>query len=280
MGGWNLHWIASPFIRNLIVTTGLYVAMTSLIYCIERRMGAAAVAKYRSRAHFHQFVWYLFRNSKVEELIFFGWYYALIGHYFGFLNLHLMDGAPTAVRFAVIFLTLDFVQYWGHRLRHSVPLFWTFHAVHHSAETLTPGGMDQVHPIDDYVAGLYMTITVMIIGTSPQEWFGVILVRKFTEFIQHSGVNWRFGLLYYVFVSPAFHRIHHARDPFYRDRNYGTHLSFWDYVFGTAANPAIIPERYGVENLVLSTLNQQMFSPFRTVYNVLFGRVAPPSNNR
>jgi sterol desaturase/sphingolipid hydroxylase (fatty acid hydroxylase superfamily) len=273
MGGWALQWITSPFLRKLIVITGIYIVMTSVIYCFERRMGAAAVEKYRTRAHFHQFVWYLFRNSGLHELILLVWYYALISRYFGFLNLHLMDEAPIAVRFGVIFLAVDLVQYWGHRLRHSVPMLWTFHAVHHSAETLTPGGMDQVHPVDDYVAGFYLTITLMIFGTYPQEWFGVVLVRKFTEFLQHSGINWRFGPLYYVFVSPAFHRVHHARDVFYRDRNYGTHLSVWDYVFGTAADPVAIPDRYGVENLVMPTLAQQMFAPFRTLYKETFRKV-------
>jgi sterol desaturase/sphingolipid hydroxylase (fatty acid hydroxylase superfamily) len=84
------------------------------------------------------------------------------------------------------------------------------------------------------------------------------------EALQHAQLDWRFGPLYRVVVSPVFHSIHHSAEPRHHNRNYSAMFSIWDYLFGTAAVSATRPRVYGVEGLAMAeSLPAQLFTPFR-----------------
>jgi hypothetical protein len=79
----------------------------------------------------------------------------------------------------------------------------------------------------------------------------------------HADVNWTFGPLRYVLVSPAFHRWHHSKQPEAIDKNFATVLPLWDVIFGTLYFPkGETPGNFGVHENLPENLVGQMIYPF------------------
>jgi sterol desaturase/sphingolipid hydroxylase (fatty acid hydroxylase superfamily) len=147
----------------------------------------------------------------------------------------------------VIFVIFDFAQYWSHRIFHRSAL-WPLHAVHHSAEVLTPLTTFRVHPLAGLIATTFHSIVLgagmgLVVGAlSPDMGFAeiagtnavVVLLNATIVNLHHSQMHVSFGPLVERFlISPAQHQIHHSRDPRHFNRNYGNVLAVWDWMFGT-----------------------------------------------
>jgi sterol desaturase/sphingolipid hydroxylase (fatty acid hydroxylase superfamily) len=156
----------------------------------------------------------------------------------------------------VLFLTYELGYWVDHYLSHRIPVLWDFHKVHHTAEVLSPLTNFRMHPVDSVV---FANILAVFLGVasgvlsylqlgSPIEVGGtnLILVAFYfvTVHLQHSHV-WiaTTGLLGRVILSPAHHQIHHSDNPIHFDKNFGSCLSIWDWVFGTLHMPERTRER-------------------------------------
>jgi sterol desaturase/sphingolipid hydroxylase (fatty acid hydroxylase superfamily) len=175
-----------------------------------------------------------------------------------------LAAAPRQVIATVIlFLAYEFAYWLDHMLSHRVPVLWEFHKVHHTAETLSPLTNFRVHPVDSVV---FANIAALIIGLSAgalQYAFGqvspltlsganVITVAFLflTSHLQHSHLWISFtGLAGRLFMSPAHHQVHHSSDPRHFNRNFGSGLAIWDWMFGTLYAPPARRERltFGAE---------------------------------
>ncbi|HET7084913.1 MAG TPA: sterol desaturase family protein [Rhizomicrobium sp.] len=160
------------------------------------------------------------------------------------------DWAIVLSQFAVIFLCRDFGTYVGHYLLHKVPVLWSVHRTHHSAEVLTFFTSARAHPLEylhaqSFIAlfgGLGGGIFLYLTGTSLHATPIAILVGTgffFETFglAQHSHLPISFGKLNYVLLAPVLHQIHHSAEPRHRDKNLGGHLSVFDWLFGTIYVP-------------------------------------------
>lgn len=157
--------------------------------------------------------------------------------------------ATLALLYAVI---ADFCTYWVHRLHHEHPVLWPFHAVHHSAEVMSPVTLFRKHPVYDLVSGLADGVAVgaaqgllgfllgggldaLLIGGVNAVYF---LFNLLGGNLRHSHVWIGYGpWLSRILISPAQHQIHHSRDPRHHNRNYGEVLAVWDWLFGTLYVP-------------------------------------------
>lgn len=153
---------------------------------------------------------------------------------------------------AVIVLVIDFCKYWFHRVHHENRFFWPFHALHHSAEVLTPLTVTRVHPLYKILQPLLFTgavglaqgvmlfalvgrIDIVTIGTANA---GYVLFNFFGANLRHSHIWVSYGrVLEHVLISPAQHQIHHSVDKKHHDRNYGEVFAIWDWMFGTLYVP-------------------------------------------
>ncbi len=158
----------------------------------------------------------------------------------------------------VAFLGYEFSYYVDHYLKHRIPILWEFHKIHHSAEVLTPLTVFRVHPIDSLifvdiiaiVTGLLHGVFTYAAGKS----VGIYLVDNanvisvvfffLLAHLQHSQF-WMplTGLSGRILLSPAHHQIHHSIDPAHHDRNLGSFLAIWDWMFGTLSIPQKEPPR-------------------------------------
>ena len=150
------------------------------------------------------------------------------------------------------FLLFDFINYCAHVLFHKVPILWSFHRVHHSAEVLTPVTAYRAHPMELLIPAVLQAPAIGLVAVFYQNLlphdmevttvFGVSLFPfvfgLFGHHLQHSHVWLSFGpWLSRLYISPAQHQIHHSRDPRHRDKNFGVKFAVWDALFGTLYVP-------------------------------------------
>jgi sterol desaturase/sphingolipid hydroxylase (fatty acid hydroxylase superfamily) len=130
------------------------------------------------------------------------------------------------------FVLVDFAFYWFHRSAHMVNLLWATHVVHHSSEdyNLTVGLRHS--SIENLFSALFY-IPMAVLGMPWQMFLIVYSLNLLHQFWVHTKLIKHLGWLELVFSTPSHHRVHHARNPKYIDRNFGGTLIIWDRLFGT-----------------------------------------------
>ena len=158
--------------------------------------------------------------------------------------------------------------YWGHRWSHEIPLLWRFHAVHHSAETISFLVNTRAHPVDlvfSRLCGLtllYATGFAAPVGDHPSLVPALVLFAgSMWSYFIHANLRWRLGPFEEVLSSPAFHHWHHTYED-HKDHNYATMLPVMDRIFGTFYLPKQWPAEYGTATPMPRDVIGQMVEPF------------------
>jgi sterol desaturase/sphingolipid hydroxylase (fatty acid hydroxylase superfamily) len=158
-----------------------------------------------------------------------------------------IGGQPYFLQFAEILLIADLTQYWVHRLFHSVPFLWRFHAIHHSAESMDWLAGSRLHIIDIAVTRGISYIPIYLLGFSEAPLFAYIIFVSIHATFIHSNFRIEFGPLRHFLVIPRFHHWHHTSDLTHADKNFAVHLPVLDRLFGTHYLPSKDwPAEYGV----------------------------------
>lgn len=145
------------------------------------------------------------------------------------------------------FFAVEYVYYWFHRWSHTIRWMWASHSVHHSANELTLPAAIRLGWTSTLSGGWLLFLPLVMIGFSPVM-ITILLAANLTyQFFLHTEAVGRLGPLEWVLNTPAHHRLHHASNPAYLDRNFGGVLIIYDRLFGTFAelDPAE-PIRYGL----------------------------------
>ena len=133
----------------------------------------------------------------------------------------------------IAFTCIDFAQYWIHRLKHKINIFWNIHVIHHSSEefNLACALRQSISNLIGFTA--IFLIPAAIIGV-PYEIISVLTpLHLFGQFWYHTRHIGKLGFLEYIIVTPSQHRVHHAINPEYIDKNLSSIFCVWDRVFGT-----------------------------------------------
>jgi len=255
----NLGLMAANTARALLTIAALFVP----IWYLERRQGADT-SRYRRRSFAHDVAYVLFYDSGAFRILGAALIYGAVQDRLGFMELGLAEGLPIVVVGALYLVLNDFISYWLHRAEHAVPFLWQFHSVHHSPEELNFLTANRVHPLSKLIWGLTEIGLLILLGVPPTWWLPFTLVRASLAAVQHANLDWTYGPLYPVLVSPVFHRLHHSRERRDFDRNYSQLFGIWDHLFGTANPSRTPPVAVGVEGLPAEpTLMGQFLGPFR-----------------
>ena len=237
-----------------------------VIYLLEHYY-KARTSQYTSRNFLHDICYWFYGRSDLARILFTASWFSFLGNHLAFLEIQSLRAMPALLRFSISFVVVDFTTYWIHRWQHSNPVLWAFHSVHHSQEELTFATSARFHPIDNFVLTTLAFGPILLLGQTAETVLPVYLAMEFIIAIQHSELPWRFGSLYRVFVSPAFHSFHHSIRPEHHNQNFGRLLSIWDYLFGTAVPDQERPAVYGLQDWKMPTLMSQLCSPFVHVYS-------------
>lgn len=151
----------------------------------------------------------------------------------GFLSIDSLGAAPAWFRFGFGILLYDFLFWLQHYLNHKVPLFWTFHSLHHSQKELNFFSDFRYHGIEYIVRHTVLTFPLLILEFDVPTIVIYQFIMRWSSRFYHSNIRTNLGPLRYLFVTPQSHRIHHAKNREYREMNFGAIFSIWDFAFGT-----------------------------------------------
>lgn len=149
------------------------------------------------------------------------------------------------------FILIDLSAYWSHRWNHEINLFWNRHLVHHSSEEFNLSCALRQSISGIVAIYFFLSIPMAFIGI-PKEVIQILgPIHLFAQFWYHTRLIDRMGLLEHIIVTPSHHRVHHAINPEYIDKNYAAIFIVWDKWFGTFQEELPdVPPVYGVKRPV------------------------------
>ncbi|MBK6933194.1 MAG: sterol desaturase family protein [Saprospirales bacterium] len=157
----------------------------------------------------------------------------------------------TGLLYAIAFVAVDFQGYWAHRWNHEINFFWNQHIIHHSSEEFNLSCA-----LRQNISGLINFFTFLLLPAAllgvPGKIIAVVApLHLFLQYWYHTRLIGKMGWLERIIVTPSHHRVHHAINPEYMDKNYGQIFICWDRWFGTFQEelPAV-PPVYGVKRPV------------------------------
>lgn len=157
----------------------------------------------------------------------------------------------TFLTYLTAFVALDFSGYWTHRLAHEINFFWNKHAIHHSSEEFNLAcALRQSISSFVHLFTIFL-LPAALLGVPPQVIGVVAPLHLFAQFWYHTRHIGKMGFLEYIIVTPSHHRVHHAINPEYLDKNHGQIFIFWDKLFGTFQEELPdVPPVYGISRPV------------------------------
>lgn len=150
------------------------------------------------------------------------------------------------ISFLVAFVIYDFCYYWFHRISHERKIFWAAHVAHHQSEeyNLTTA-LRQTST--GFIFSWIFYIPCFLLGMPAEVFVTVASANLIYQFWVHTRFISTLGPLEKLLVTPMNHRVHHARNPEYIDKNYGGFFIVWDRLFGTyKAEDKTLPIDYGI----------------------------------
>ncbi|WP_160116589.1 sterol desaturase family protein [Ruegeria sp. AU67] len=204
--------------------------------------------------------------------------------------------AQAVVATLIIVASSDFCKYWAHRAHHEMKFLWPFHAVHHSADVLTPLTVQRVHPIEPLLRNFLISIVVGVVqGLCLYVFLGDIniltigganalyfLFNALSANFRHSHIWISYGrVIEHILISPAQHQIHHSVATKHHDKNYGSMFALWDWMFGTLYIPSEQEKlTFGVSDGAGKPIDQPypsltaaLILPFKESWDAIEGRI-------
>ena len=157
---------------------------------------------------------------------------------------------------AALFVLTELAFYVEHRCSHRVALLWASHSVHHSTDRMVTSAAFRL-AWTPLLSGVFLFyLPIVWIGFDPVWVFGTASASLTFQFFVHTELVPRIGWLEWVINTPSAHRVHHASNPEYIDKNFGGVLMVWDHLFGTyQAERSDVAIRYGLVHARSSPTN-------------------------
>lgn len=153
----------------------------------------------------------------------------------------------TLLVYILTFIIIDFNGYWVHRWSHHINLFWNLHVIHHSSEEF-----NLACALRQSISSFFNLFTVLLLPAAilgiPEQVIAVVgPIQLFAQFWYHTRHINRMGFLEKIIVTPSHHRVHHAVNPEYMDKNLSQIFIIWDKLFGTFQEELKeVPPVYGI----------------------------------
>jgi len=193
--------------------------------------------------------------------------YGLVLQNFGLfeIDMSVFDTSPRGLLFwLAALLAWDFCYYWQHRFGHEISILWASHAVHHQSEDYNLStALRQTS--SGFLFSWIFYLPLFVIGLPLQVVATVYAVDLIYQFWVHTQHIRKLGWIDRVFITPSNHRVHHAQNEVYIDKNYGGILILWDRLFGTYqeeldAEPVIFGVRKPLQSWNPFWANLQVYS--------------------
>ncbi|MFK7000425.1 sterol desaturase family protein [Flavobacterium oreochromis] len=167
--------------------------------------------------------------------------------------------------YIIAFIAIDFQGYWTHRWAHQINIFWNKHAIHHSSEEFNLSCALRQSVSDFFKLFTFLLLPAALLGV-PSKVIAITLpIQFFLQFWYHTRYINKLGFLEKIIVTPSHHRVHHAINPEYMDKNHAQIFIIWDKLFGTFQEELIeIPPVFGI------TRPAETWNPFKINFQHLW----------
>lgn len=156
---------------------------------------------------------------------------------------------PLWLQGLIYLVASDFALYWTHRWFHR-GFLWKYHAVHHAPKEVEWISAARFHPVNLALGTVAVDVAALLAGISPEIFIVLGPFNTMASVFVHANLDWTFGPLRYVLVSPVFHRWHHAQAV--RDKNFAGTFALWDVLFDSFHMPkGALPEEYGIDDAAM-----------------------------
>jgi sterol desaturase/sphingolipid hydroxylase (fatty acid hydroxylase superfamily) len=179
--------------------------------------------------------------GRLTQPLFAGYIYFTLTGLEKMMPFHLPQTTQTTI--AAIILT-DFVYYWQHRLSHTQRWLWLFHEVHHSSKYFNFTTSFRLAWLGRLVAPLFFA-PLVIVGFSAEQVTLFFILNLFYQFFLHTQLVGKLPLVEGILNTPSAHRVHHARNKEYLNKNFGGIFMLWDRFYGTY-EPEIASPKFGI----------------------------------
>ena len=163
----------------------------------------------------------------------------------------------------------EFFFYWVHRLSHRTAFLWSFHRAHHVVPRVYWENAGRFHPMDLFLNWFFYFLPLIFFGVSPEVSALFLLTTGVTGILEHANVNYRGGILNYVFNTADLHRWHHSVIIEESSKNFGKVLCIWDHVFGTFFLPKgrEVEQAGVIDDLAhLTSYGAELMHPIKTYF--------------
>ena len=207
----------------------LSIPLTFLLICIELYVGYRQQQKYYS---------YVDTRDNILLGILFAGVEALLGGacllMLMAVNNHGVHLVPTNifVYWLSLYLLEDLIYYTMHYLDHHVRILWAGHITHHSSDKFN-FSVGVRAAIFEPVEKFFFFIPLALVGYRPIDILLIYILSQTYGTLAHTRLIKKMGFLEYFLVTPSHHRVHHAKNIKYLDKNFGMTIILWDKLFGT-----------------------------------------------
>jgi alkylglycerol monooxygenase len=139
---------------------------------------------------------------------------------------------PGIFLWILLFIFTDFIWYLYHRLAHEINILWMAHVVHHQSEDFNYTVSARITVLQALIRTSFWSV-LPLMGFPAGMITSMLLIHGLYPFFIHTRLTGKLGILEYILVTPSHHRVHHASNEMYLDKNYGDVLIIWDKLFGT-----------------------------------------------
>ncbi len=149
------------------------------------------------------------------------------------IDLAWFDFSPSGILLWLLALiAFDFCYYWAHRCGHEISVLWAAHAIHHQSEDYNLStALRQTS--SGFLFSWIFYLPLFLLGMPFEVFVTVNALDLIYQFWVHTQLVGKLGWLDRILVTPSNHRVHHAQNKIYIDKNYGGILVLWDRMFGT-----------------------------------------------
>lgn len=203
----------------------LFVSFMILEYVVARRKKLPYFNLHHSIANI---------SVGIAERLMDVWVVGIFYFVYDYLQQHygLFHIKPNLLLWILLLLCTDFMWYWYHRLAHEINIFWAAHIVHHQSEDFNYTVSARITVLQAFIRTGFWSVLPLIGFPAPMI-TSILLVHGLYPFFIHTRLIGKLGILEYIFVTPSHHRVHHASNEQYLDKNYGDVFIIWDKLFGT-----------------------------------------------
>lgn len=209
----------------LFIVISVVMFVLAIEYIVARRKGKKIFRFENTIANISMGIFDRIAGVFMVPIIFFFYHY--LHEYFAIFEI-----PQTTAWFLVAILVSDFTWYFYHLSGHRINLFWGSHIIHHQSEDYNYSVAFNLTPFQVFIRIMFWSV-MPIIGFSAEVVLGTHAVLGLYQFLLHTPLIPKLGVLEEFMVTPSHHRVHHGSNEEYLDKNYGGIFIIWDRLFGT-----------------------------------------------